>query len=173
MKESSFRNRQGVVDYGQERDLLQEGEKPEVIIGRLRTYEKEFGYNPFKANALEVIIESLDRKKRGKNPSITGSFTVESRRHGAPEVKGSANPRDYLNMVLEEFVEQTALETDFIEKFIRNNPNLDEDAKKFLLTTVASQIGPWFVRNHVSDVRQDGKKITIRHSAGEAFYYMK
>jgi hypothetical protein len=153
MNESAFKNKGDIVNYGKEKSLLQEGEQPEQIIAKLKVYEKEFGYNKFKAKALEAIIDSLDRKKRGKNPASTGKFDVESVRAVVPEEKGSANPREYLDMVLREFADQTALETEFIENFIKNNPNLDDKAKKFMITTVASQIGPWFLRHHVVTVR--------------------
>lgn len=172
MKEGSFENRGDVAEYGKERGLLEQSGKPEVIISRLKSYETDFGYNPFKAKALEAIIDNLSRKKRGKNPAVKGSFEVKSVRDVIPEKRESANPKEYLDMVLGEFVEQTALETEFIENFIKNNDGLDEDAKKFMVRTVASHIGPWFVREHVSKVSQDGNKITVTHKNGEAYYYM-
>ena len=173
MKETLLKNREDVVGYGEERGLLERGEKPEVIVARLKSYESEFGYNPFKAKAVEAIIDNLNRQKKNRNPAMTGSFVVESVRNIVREKKESANPKEYLDMVLKEFAEQTALETEFIENFIKGNSGLDQKAKRFMVNTVASQIGPWFVRHHVSGVSQEGNKITVTTKNGEAYYYVE
>lgn len=172
--QSPFETREDVVTWGLERGLLIHGEKPEVIIKRVNDMEQRLGYSSFKAEALRVILDSLDRKKRGKHPATTGSFKSDSDlSYPSSSAKESRNPREYLEMVLDEFAAQVALETRFIADFVEGNDKLDEEAKRFLIKIVSTHVGPWYAPGHVTSVRQENDGVIVQHKNGEAHYYRR
>ncbi len=174
--ESPFETRQDVVDWGLERGLLNVGEKPETIIERVKDMQDRWGYSYFKAEAVKVILDSIDRKKRGKYPASTGSFepnSVSARRYIRPADKESKNPREYLQMVIDEFVAQVAFETRFITDFVENNDRLTDNAKKLLVQIVSASVGPWYVPGHVTNVYQDKDRIIVEHKNGAFYYYVR
>lgn len=175
MAKNPFENRGNVVDYGKERGLLDEGEKPEVILERLKEYETKYSYNSFKVKAIGAILDALNRKKKDKGLAITGSFKgMRDAGETIKEEKKSKSPKEYLDMVLKEFVKQTALETDFIEQFIIDNPKLDERAKKFMIIAVTSQEGPWLNKQSIVDVSQEDDIIIVTDKNRSTFrHYME
>jgi len=168
---AGFEDKSKVQEYGKERGLLEEGEKTEKIISNLEKYEDEFGYNPFKVEAFKTMIDALERKQKGKRPSMTGSFEIESKGGFPIEIAKSKNPQEYLQMVVEEFLEQTELESDFIENFIKNNPDLDEKHKKMMMRIVATQVGPWMVKDNVEKVEQDEYRVAVYSQNAISYYY--
>jgi hypothetical protein len=173
MKENPFKNKGDVVEYGKDRELLEQGQGAREIIEKLETFKEEFGFNETKLKAFQAVVDYLERQKKGKNPAMQGEFTIESVRSSvfAEKVK-TANPQEYLDKILEEFARQTALEENFIEEFVAGNNALDDKAKRFLTAQATSLVGPWMVKDHVTGVTQEGDKLTVTHKNGEHYYYL-
>lgn len=172
MKENPFKNKGDVVEYGKDRELLEQGQGAREIIEKLETFKEEFGFNETKLKAFQAVVDYLERQKKGKNPAMQGEFTIESVRSVFEEKVTTGNPQEYLDKILEEFARQTALEEKFIEDFVASNPDLDDEAKRFLTARATSLVGPWMVSGHVTSVKQKGNKITVAHNNGEAYYYL-
>ena len=170
--ENPFKDKGDVVEYGKNRNILEEGEGAREIIKKLEAFKDEFGFNETKLKAFEAVVDYLERQKKGKNPAVAGEFTIESVRSVFDEKIESGNPQEYLDKILEEFARQTALEEKFIEEFVANNDSLDEEAKRFMTTQATALVGPWMVEDHVVAVRQEGDKITVKHKNGERYFYM-
>jgi len=64
---------------------------------------------------------------------------------------------------------------DFITRFVLHNDGLTPDAKEMLVNKARSERGPWVAEGeeHIQDVTQNGRKITVKHKSGEAFYNIK
>jgi len=169
---NQFEDKGGVVEYGKNRGLLEEGEGAKVIVEKLEAFKDEFGFNETKLKAFEAIVDYLERKKKSKNPAMAGGFTIKSVESVFQEKFESRNPQEYLDKVLEEFTRQTALEERFIEEFVAENTALDDEAKRFLTAQATALVGPWMVEGHVVGVLQEGDKITVEHKNGEHYFYM-
>lgn len=62
---------------------------------------------------------------------------------------------------------------EFIGKFVLHNERLNYAAKEFMVNMARAKTGPWNEANHVTMVRQAGKKITVAHRKGETHFMMK
>ena len=61
----------------------------------------------------------------------------------------------------------------FINTFVANNEGLTPEAKEMLTDKAKSQRGAWSVKGFVQEVKQEGKRVTIKTKSGESFLQLK
>lgn len=62
----------------------------------------------------------------------------------------------------------------FIQNMVIGSKTLTATAKQMLIRLAEFTRGPWSIKDHVTSVSQDGRKVTVRcRNRAEAYYYLE